>query len=54
VEVPIYEWENGGRATPRKLTDFPRTPIRTSYLQLDGEPDLHLVNEPFDYDRHKY
>jgi hypothetical protein len=53
-EVPIYEWENGGRATPRKLTDFPRTPIRTSYLQLDGEPDLHLVNEPFDYDRHKY
>jgi hypothetical protein len=53
-EVPIYEWENGGRATPRKLTDFPRTPIRTSYLQLDGEPESHLVNEPFDYDRHKH
>ena len=52
-EVPIYEWESGGRATPRKLTDFPRTPVKTSYLQLDGEPEMHLVNEPFDYDRHK-
>jgi hypothetical protein len=52
-EVPIYEWEDGGRVTPRKLTDFPRTPIKTSYLTLDGEPDSHLVNQPFDYDRYK-
>jgi hypothetical protein len=52
-EVPIYEWVSGRRATPRKLTDFPRTPVKTSYLQLDGEPEMHLVNEPFDYDRHK-
>ena len=52
-EVPIYEWESGGRVTPRKLTDFPRTPIKTGYLTLDGEPGLHLVNQRFDYDRHK-
>ena len=37
----------GGRAAPRKLTDFPRTPIKTYYLQRDGEPQYHLVDEPF-------
>jgi hypothetical protein len=51
-EIPIYEWVDGA-ATPRKLTDFPRTPLRTYYLQLPGEPLYHLVNEPFDYDRYK-
>jgi hypothetical protein len=49
-EVPIYEWVNG-QAIPRKLTDFARTPLKTYYLRLDGEPQFHLVNEPFDYDR---
>jgi hypothetical protein len=51
-EVPVYEWVNGAGA-PRKLSDFTRTPLKTYYLQKDGEPYLHMVNEPFDYDRHK-
>jgi uncharacterized protein (DUF362 family) len=51
-EIPIYEWVDGA-ATPRKLTDFARTPLRTYYLQKPGEPRYHLVNEPFDYDRYK-
>jgi uncharacterized protein (DUF362 family) len=51
-EVPIYEWVDG-QAQPRKLTDFPRTPLKTYYLQKKGEPEYHLVNERFDYDRFK-
>ncbi|MFN7993514.1 MAG: hypothetical protein U0Q18_07930 [Bryobacteraceae bacterium] len=51
-EVPVYEWSDG-QATPRKLTDFQRTPLKTYYLQKHGEPLYHLVNEPFDYDKHK-
>jgi hypothetical protein len=42
-----------GRAIPRKLTDFPRTALKTNYLGKPGEPLYHLVNEPFDYDRYK-
>jgi uncharacterized protein (DUF362 family) len=51
-EIPIYEWLDG-RAVPRKLTDFPRTPLKTYYLQKKDEPKYHLVNETFDYDRIK-
>ena len=51
-EIPIYEWIDG-RAVARKLTDFERTPLETYYLQRDGEPKFHLVNERFDYDRRK-
>jgi uncharacterized protein (DUF362 family) len=51
-DVPVYEWLDGG-AVPRKLTDFERTPLKTYYLQKAGEPEYHLVNEPFDYDRYK-
>ena len=51
-DIPIYEWVDGA-ATRRKLSDFSRTPLRTYYLQLPGEPLFHLVNEPFDYDRYK-
>jgi uncharacterized protein (DUF362 family) len=51
-EVPVYEWA-GGQAVPRKLTDFPRTPLKTYYLQKRGEPKFHLVDEPFDYDKHR-
>ena len=51
-EVPVYEWVNGAGA-PRKLSDFTRTPLKTYYLRKDGEPYLHMVDEPFDYDRHK-
>lgn len=51
-EIPVYEWLDGG-AVERKLSDFPRTPLKTYYLQKDGEPLYHLVNEPFDYDKHR-
>jgi hypothetical protein len=51
-DVPVYEWMDG-QAVPRKLSEFPRTPLKTYYLQKSGEPYLHLVNEPFDYDRNK-
>jgi hypothetical protein len=51
-EIPIFEWI-GGRAVPRKLADFQRTPIRTVFLPRDNEPRLHLLNERFDYDRNK-
>jgi len=51
-EVEVYEWEDG-KAKRRRLTDFQRTPLPTYYLQRDGEPKYHLVNEAFDYDRVK-
>lgn len=52
-DVPIFEWQEGGRPVPRRLTDFKRTPLKTYYLRMEGEPLYHLVNEPFDYDRYK-
>jgi uncharacterized protein (DUF362 family) len=51
-EIPIYEWVDG-KPVERKLQDFPRTPIKTGYLRRPEEPRFHLVNEPFDYDKHK-
>jgi uncharacterized protein (DUF362 family) len=51
-EIPVYEWVDG-RAVPRKLTDFPRHELKTIYLTRQGEPELHLVNDPFDYDKYK-
>lgn len=51
-EVPVYEWVDG-KPVARKLSDFERTPMKTYYLQKDGEPFLHLVNDPFDYDKVK-
>ena len=51
-DVQVYEWVDG-KAVPKKLTDFDRTPLKTYYLQKAGEPRFHLVNEPFDYDRYK-
>ncbi len=51
-EVPVYEWTAAG-PVPRKLTDFPRLFLKTYYLQKEGEPRYHLVDEPFDYDRVK-
>jgi len=50
--VPVFEWLDG-KAIPRKLTDFARTPLKTYYLRMDGEPQFHMVNEPFDYDRYR-
>ena len=51
-EVPVYEWTESGPVR-RKLTDFSRLYLKTYYLQKDGEPRYHLVDEPFDYDRAK-
>jgi uncharacterized protein (DUF362 family) len=51
-EIPVYEWTDDGPVR-RKLTDFPRTPLKTPYLPREGEASLHLLDEPFDYDRHK-
>ncbi|MDP2998483.1 MAG: hypothetical protein Q8N47_13435 [Bryobacterales bacterium] len=51
-DVPVFEWVDGA-AAPRKLSDFTRTPLKTYYLRKDGEPYLHMVDEAFDYDRHK-
>lgn len=51
-DVPVYEWIDG-QAIPRKLSDFERTPLPTYYLAKAGEPEYHLVNEPFDYGKNK-
>jgi uncharacterized protein (DUF362 family) len=51
-EIPVYEWTDDGPVS-RQLTDFPRTPLQTVYLPREGEASLHLLDEPFDYDRHK-
>jgi uncharacterized protein (DUF362 family) len=51
-EIPVYEWTDDGPIS-RQLTDFPRTPLKTVYLPREGEASLHLLDEPFDYDRHK-
>ena len=51
-EIQIFEWTDQG-PVERKLSDFPRTELKTIYLTRKGEADLHLVNEPFDYDKHK-
>jgi uncharacterized protein (DUF362 family) len=51
-EIELYEWVDG-KAVRRKLTDFERTPLKTYYLQMPNEPEYHLVNEPFDYDKYK-
>ncbi len=51
-EIPLYEWTNGA-AEPRKLTAFSRHALKTVYLPLENEPELHLIDEPFDYDRYK-
>ena len=49
-DVEIYEWVNG-KPVPRKLSQLTRTPLKTYYLQKDGEPRFHLVDERFDYDK---
>lgn len=51
-EIPVYEWVDG-RAVERKLSGFPRTPLKSPYLTMPGEPMFHLANERFDYDRFK-
>jgi uncharacterized protein (DUF362 family) len=52
-DVPVYEWIEG-EAKPRKLSDFERKELVTYYLSKAGEPEYHLVNEKFDYDKYKF
>ncbi len=47
--IPLYEWKLDGSATLTPLQNFPRTPIRTLYLQKAGEAQYHMVNEPYNY-----
>lgn len=49
-EVEVYEWVNG-EPVRRQLSQLPRTPLKTYYLQKEGEAKYHLVNERFDYDK---
>jgi len=49
-DVPVYEWLDG-KPVARRLSDFPRTPLKSPYLQMPDEPFLHLANERFDYDK---
>lgn len=49
-DVEIYEWVNG-KPVPRRLSQLTRTSLKTYYLQKDGEPRFHLVDERFDYDK---
>ena len=51
-DIPVYEWTDAGPVA-RKLTDLPRTALKTVFLPKDGEAVMHLLNEPFDYDLHK-
>ena len=51
-DVPVYEWTDQG-PVERKLSSFPRTPLKTIYLTRDHESQLHLVNDTFDYDKFK-
>jgi hypothetical protein len=51
-EIPVYEWTDDGPVA-RKLSDFPRTRLKTYYLRKPGEPLYHMVDEPFDYERVK-
>ncbi len=50
ADIPVYEWKIDGTATRSVLSDFPRTPIRTPYLQEAGEDQYHMVNQPYTYD----
>ena len=53
ANVPLYEWQTTSQAAVTPLADFPRTLLKTAYLQRDydgqTEPLWHLVNEPFNY-----
>ena len=47
--IPLYEWKLDGSATLTPLENFPRTPIKTLYLQKAGEAQYHMVDEAYDY-----
>ncbi len=46
ANIPVYLWEDRGpRLTP--ISSFRRTPLATLYLAKSGEPQYHMINEPF-------
>ncbi len=48
ANIPVYMWEDSGpKLTP--ISDLKRTPLSTLYLAKSGEPQYHMVNEPFAY-----
>ena len=51
-DVPVYEWTDAG-PVERKLSSFQRTPLKTIYLTRANEPQMHMVNDAFDYDKVK-
>ncbi len=53
-DIPIYEWNLTGDATPANLADFERFELRTEYLQQENEEKWHMVNEAFDYTDYPY
>ena len=42
-----------GRGGAAKADRLPTHALKTIYLGREGEPNLHLVNDPFDYDKYK-
>lgn len=48
-DIPLFEWKADGTSSKAILEDFPRTNIRTQYLQKAGEEQYHMVNEAYDY-----
>ena len=53
MDIPVYEWKSDGTATLTDLTEFPRTPLKTYYLQRDYDEQTedywHLCNESYEY-----
>jgi len=50
-DIEVFEWVDG-RAERRKLSDFPRTALKSPYLTMPGEPQMHLANQRFDYEKY--
>lgn len=42
ADIPVYRW-NAGTPQSAALSSFQRTPLKTYYLQKNGEPYYHLV-----------
>jgi uncharacterized protein (DUF362 family) len=51
-DIEVFDWSNG-QPKPVKLHQLPRTPLKTYYLQRAGEERFHLVNDAFDYSKHR-
>jgi hypothetical protein len=49
MEIAVYDWKTDGTAKLTNLTEFTRTPLKTKYLQKDGENYWHMVDEAYEY-----